>query len=411
MAWSDTAHALVVGIDDYTGPGIRLLPPTVRQDAVDVAGLLADPARCGFAKERVRSLLGVQATGAALRAELGRLRTIATADSTVVVYVSSHGERLAGGDYLIPADADNSTPEQLAATSLPAAEFSALVNGIPADRVLVILDCCHAAGVAGTAAAARKGMTGFGDDLYGRLYSGRGRAVLAACAADETAVVLGAEDQNSLFTSHLLDGLRGRAASDDGLVKIFGLFEYVQLRVTGAYPDQHPVFKADLQTNFAVALNLSREKGVVAREPTAKYRYDACLAHAEEDFDWVADQLVPRLTAAGLRHTVSGNALGQFRVVAVEEAVKKSKYVLPIVSSHFTKDRVAQLAGILGLTQGLDQGVGKVIPVKIGEPDAEVGLALQALVGVDLTRSPKRTESEMDRLLQQLDQDPQLLFG
>jgi hypothetical protein len=212
--------------------------------------------------------------------------------------------------------------------------------------------------------------------------------------------------RNSLFTAQLLDGLRGKASTDDGLVKVFGLFEYVQLHVTAAFDRQHPVFKADLQVNFPVALNNAREKGVVAREPTDPYRYDACIAHADEDFRWVAGNLVPALTKDGLRHTVSGKALGQFRVVAVQDAVKKSKYVLPIISRSFTADRLTQLAGILGLTQGLEDGIGKVIPVKVEEPEADVGLALEALVGVDLTGAADRTEYELGRLLAQLREDP-----
>ncbi|MBO0700238.1 MAG: toll/interleukin-1 receptor domain-containing protein, partial [Zavarzinella sp.] len=209
------------------------------------------------------------------------------------------------------------------------------------------------------------------------------------------------------FTTHLLDGLRGKAAADDGLVKVFGLFEYAQLRVTAAFPKQHPVFKADLRRNFPVARNNAGEAGVVAREPAAAYRYDAYVAHADEDFDWVANRLIPALTKDGLRHTVSGDTLGQFRVVAVQEAVKKSKYVLLVISPHFTADRAARLAGILGLDQGLQQGIGKVIPVKIGEPTADVGLAVEALVGVDLTRPARRGEAEMARLLRQLHEDPQ----
>ena len=56
-----------------------------------------------------------------------------------------------------------------------------------------------------------------------------------------------------LFTSHLLDGLRGAAASADGYVRVFDLFEYVQPLVTPSRRDQHPVFKAEVEENFAVA--------------------------------------------------------------------------------------------------------------------------------------------------------------
>jgi hypothetical protein len=399
-----SAHGFVVGIHDYDSREIPPLPRTVCNDADDVAALLVDPNRCGYDKANVHSLSGRDATRSAILDRLDRLCTDVSSDSTALLYFSCHGARTTNGEYLLPADTVGSIAQPVEQTAISADEFSDRLHRIPARKLLVILDCCHAAGVAaikGTGA-----QPGLSDRFYERLSAGDGRAVLAACAAGEHAVVLRNTDRNSLFTTHLLNGLRGKAATDDGLVKVFGLFEYVQLRVTGANRNQHPVFKAVVLNNFPVALNLAREKGVVAREPDATFLYDACLAHADEDFDWLAEHLIPALSAEGLRHTVSGDSLGQFRVVAVQEAVRKSKYVLLVISRHYTADRLAQLTGILGLTQGLEQGLGKVIPVKIGEPDADVGLAIKALVGVDLTKSPRRTEAEMAKLLRQLHEDP-----
>jgi hypothetical protein len=187
---------------------------------------------------------------------------------------------------------------------------------------------------------------------------------------------------------------------------VLGLFEYVQLQVTGRYRDQHPVLKADLRENFPVALNNAREKGVAGRDPQDPHRYDAFIAHADPDFDWVWDRLIPELDKEGLRHTVSAEALGRYRVTAVEDAIKKSKYVLLIVSPNYTADRLTQLAGILGEEHGLRSGAHQLIPVKIGEPTEDVRLGIQALVGVDLTRPGRRYEFEMAKLLQQLHRPP-----
>src|SRR5258708_37107573 len=78
------AHALVVGIDDYAGPGIASLPPTVRQDAEDVEALLRDPARCGYAGGSVHPLLGPAATRDAVRTALDELTAATDPDSTAV---------------------------------------------------------------------------------------------------------------------------------------------------------------------------------------------------------------------------------------------------------------------------------------------------------------------------------------
>ena len=57
---------------------------------------------------------------------------------------------------------------------------------------------------------------------------------------------------NSLFTQPLLAGLRGGIASEDGLIRIFETFEYIQPRITAAQQNQHPIFKGELEENFPV---------------------------------------------------------------------------------------------------------------------------------------------------------------
>jgi hypothetical protein len=389
-------HALLVGIDEYADPTIPPLGAIPRIDAEDVAGVLRDPARCGYLPERVRTLMGRHATREAILHELEHLRTQTRGDSSAVVYFSGHGSHLPDGDYLLPADTDGSSPERTARTAIPAAELSARLNAIPAGKLLTILDCCHAGGVAAPV----------GKDLYVRLSSGSGRAVLAACAAGEQAAHLQQTDRNSLFTTHLLAGLRGKAATDDGLIKVFGLFEYVQLQVVAAYRHQHPELWSAVRANFPVALNLAQESGVVARDPGEEYLYDAYVAHAEEDFDWVFEHLIPALDQEGLRHTVSADAISQFRLTAIEDAIRGSKYVLLIVSPNYTADRYAHLTGILTQDRDVRAGQYRLIPVKIGEPSEELRLGIQALVGVNLTAPGRRYEFELNKLLQHLHRPP-----
>jgi hypothetical protein len=391
-------HALLVGIDEYADPTIQSLGIVPRVDAEDIAGVLRDPARCGYLPERVRTLMGRHATRKAILYELDHLRTATTADSSAMVYFSGHGSHLPDGDYLLPADADGSSPEQMSRTAISAAEVNDRLNAIPAGKLLTILDCCHAGGVAAPV----------GNELYVRLASGSGRAVLAACASGEQATRLKETDRNSLFTTHLLAGLRGKAATDDGLIKVFGLFEYVSLQVVAAYRHQHPEFHATVRANFPVALNLAQESGVVARDPCEDYLYDAFVAHAEEDFDWVSENLTPALNQEALRHTISADAVSQYRLTAIEGAIRGAKYVLLVVSPNYTTDRFTQLAGILTQDRDVEDGMYRLIPVKIGEPSEELRLGIKALVGVNLTPSlsEARHKFEFNKLLKHLHQPP-----
>jgi len=410
VATFNDAHALVVGVASYHHPSIAALPQAVRNDASDIAALLADPQRCGYDPNRIRRLTDAEATRDAILGALGHLAKGAGVReaSTVCLFFSCHGAQAGARDFLLPVDTDASSQERLAQTAISASELTDRVNNIPAGKLLVVLDCCHAAGLAAFkgvgAPAVETGLTG---DMYERLKAGRGRAVLAACALTERAAIIPPDARNSLFTTHLLDGLRGKATEKDDDIKLFGLFEYVQMHVTLRNQAQHPVFKADVENNFAVALNNAREKGVVARPPADSHRYDVFVAHAEEDVDWVFDNLVPRFDQEGLRYTVSARALGSYRVVAIEQAVQRSKYVLVIISPHYTADRFAQLGGILAQDQGVREGMAQLIPVKIGEPTEALRLGIQALVGVDLTGSEQRQTRAFESLIETLHRAPE----
>ena len=103
----DNAHGLIVGIANYQA--INKLPPTVLKDAQDVHDLLVDPALCGYAPGNVQLLLDDAATQAAIRQALKELAERSNADSTVLLYISSHGGRVESGpqagEYLLPVDA------------------------------------------------------------------------------------------------------------------------------------------------------------------------------------------------------------------------------------------------------------------------------------------------------------------
>jgi hypothetical protein len=85
----------------------------------------------------------------------------------------------------------------------------------------VALDCCHAAGIVGLKGiASAQVKDGLSPAIYQRLASGQGRAVLASADREEKSYILPGV-RNSLFTQHLLAGLRGGVASEDGLIRLF----------------------------------------------------------------------------------------------------------------------------------------------------------------------------------------------
>ncbi len=403
MAAMDNAHALVVGIANYEN--IPVLPPTVLADAQDVAALLADPQVGGYPAANVRLLRDGEATKAGLLAALADLAQASTPDATVLFYLSSHGGRIEdgpyAGEYLLPVDTDYSTDQAIAQTAIAGADFTKALAAIPARKLLVLMDCCHAGGIGqpkGVNAPTLK--AGLPDSYYDALKSGKGRVILAAARADEFSWVL-PNAANSLFTAQLLAGWRGGIASEDGVVRIFDVFEYVQPRVTADHSDQHPIFKAELEDNFPVALYLGGKKGAVPKD-TQGYRYDAYVSYVDQEPDstWVWDTLVPKLAAAGLRVAVSGDVEqpGVARIVGMERAITQAKRIIVVLSPGYMANHIADFENVMAQTMGVQEGQYRLLPVKIAAFSDALPVRLSMLTTLDVT-NPARAARAYDRLV------------
>jgi hypothetical protein len=407
MPAMDNAHALVVGIANYQH--INRLPPTVLKDAQGIHDLLVDPAHCGYPATNVQFLRDDQATQSAIRQALADLAGRSDPDSTAFFYISSHGGRIESGshagEYLLPVDVVYTSDESLVQTAISGHEFTQALGAIPARKVVVVFDCCHAGGIGQPKDALSPTLkAGFSDDYYEALKAGIGRVILASSRSTEYSYVM-AGAENSLFTQHLLAGLRGGITSDDGLIRIFDLFEYLQPKVTGDQPNQHPIFKAELEENFPVALYLGGQKGVIPKDEQG-FRYDAYISYVdrEPDATWVWETLVPRLEGAGMRVAVSGDVEepGVARVVSIERGLKQSKRTILVLSPVYLEDNVADFENVLGQTMGVQEGTYRLLPVKIAPLDeGRLPTRLSMLTTLDLAH-PRRAEREFARLTRAL---------
>ena len=107
---------------------------------------------------------------------------------------------------------------------------------------------------------------GYSDKSLARLAEGTGRVLLASSRANEASLVF-PNARNSVFTSKLLEALRGEGqTSGDGVIRIFEIFNHVAQMVKLAVPGrQHPIFKAsDLEDNFPVTLDRGGIKTALA---------------------------------------------------------------------------------------------------------------------------------------------------
>lgn len=135
-----SGHAVVIGVGAD-------LPATVT-DANGMADILRDPARCAYPPSQVHVLTGARADRDGILAALDALAGATDAESTAVIYFSGHGERVTTtiGDayFLLPYGYDTAA---LHTTAVSGTELVARLRAIPAQKVLLLLDCCHAGGL------------------------------------------------------------------------------------------------------------------------------------------------------------------------------------------------------------------------------------------------------------------------
>jgi hypothetical protein len=254
-------RALLIGIGQAY-PGRLQLPALVRADAEGLASILTNQDLCGYPAENVQLLLDEAATRDRILDGLHTLARSAAPSDTVVIFFSGHGGHWSDGGeaktYLCPVDYDGNDSE---GTGIEADELSSLINAIPAGRVVIILDACHSDGAVHlkTNVEQLKVPFGFRAPALDKLAAGAGRVVISSCRENETSITYSAKG-HSLFTYFLLEGLRGNApgnARNDGLVRVFDVFEYVSLQVPNNPVRghiQHPVIKMHAEDNFPLAL-------------------------------------------------------------------------------------------------------------------------------------------------------------
>ncbi|MDM8564313.1 caspase family protein [Candidatus Halobeggiatoa sp. HSG11] len=409
MSIIQNTHALIVGINDYHDTRIENLSKVVQKDAKDIHDLLINPNYCSYNPDNVQILLNEETTKSRITEAFDKLAQNCDKDSTVFFYISSHGGRIKSGDYageyLLPVDtAVINSNEIVADSAISNIEFTELLRKIQVRKMVVVFDCCHSGGI-----GQPKDMnalifkSGFSERYYDGLQKGIGRVILSSSKNDESSYILPG-DANSLFTKHLLAGLQGGISSEDGLIRIFDVFEYLQPKVTCEHPNQHPIFKGELEENFPVALYLGGQKGIAPAKPEEEFRYDVYISYVESDADWVWDILVERLETAKLKVAVSDDVAvpGVARVVNIERGIKQSKRTIIVLSDSYLVDNMADFENVLGQTMGIEEGNYRLLPIKFSAIDeSKIPMRLKMLTTLNLSHS-RRAEREFERLIEAL---------
>ena len=226
--------ALLIGNNEYHDPSLAKLvsPP---QDVSQLGELLRDPQIGGF--DRVDALENQPFS--AVRRSIASFFNNNKRDDLLMLYFSGHGVLDDNGQlYLAVQDTER---ELLSATSIEAPFITSLMDRSISRRQVLVLDCCHS-GAFGRSKGGLGASVGTATTFEGKGY---GRIILTA--SDATQYAWDGDDlvgdaQTSVFTRHLVEGLRTGAADTDadGQITLDELYDYVYEMVVTETPRQTP---------------------------------------------------------------------------------------------------------------------------------------------------------------------------
>jgi uncharacterized caspase-like protein len=209
------AYALLIGVGETLYKPWSL-PLTVK-DTQAICAALIDPGLCAYPddQDHIRVLNDKNATKAAILDGLNWLKEKAESDpnATVFIYYSGHGGLKNNKYFLLQHDVK---PMKFEETALSAETFTEALRQIQAERLLVVIDSCHAAGMATSKDADLELDEDFGDfirvspskGLIDKLKQGKGRVVFTSSEGEQKSYWV-KDETISIYTYHFLEALQG----------------------------------------------------------------------------------------------------------------------------------------------------------------------------------------------------------
>jgi hypothetical protein len=172
----------------------------------------------------------------------------------VIVYFSGHGYRVASpfGEffYLMSNGFDI---KRLNNTAISGAEFTQKLQAIPAVKLLMLLDCCHAGGLEDAKTpGADFAKAPLPPEALELLQKGYGKVLIASSQGNELSY---AGRPYSAFTHALIEAFCGvGVAKQDGYVRVADLALHAREVVPGRTAGrQHPILNFEHADNFTLA--------------------------------------------------------------------------------------------------------------------------------------------------------------
>ena len=238
--------AVIVGVSDYKfqDAGLNNLS-YADDDAQSIAAFLQTPGGGSFSKSDIKLLLNQEATLLAVRSALLDTFKKAKADDLIFVFIAGHGapDPLASQNlYFLLTD---TKVVDMARTAFPMGELKEMLDTqVKAQRVVVMIDTCHSAGVNQKTKSIVTGrqLIREGDEnnisnffLTKQLFKESGRAILTSSDVNEVSQESEKWGNHGVFTWAILEGLKGKAdLNNDKLITAGELFQFTRANVQKA---------------------------------------------------------------------------------------------------------------------------------------------------------------------------------
>lgn len=234
--YKPTLYVLLVGVSKYQEEALKL--NYAHQDALDLAKLL-ERQQGGLYKEVViKTLTNAEATQRNIKVAFSNLKKQATQRDLVLVLMAGHGVSTSDNAfYFLPHDVES---EQVEATGIKYSDVTDVLGSLPC-KVIMLLDACHAGGLAKAGLKRRDLQPNLTEFI--RELTSESVGVVVFCASQPRESSVESDDwRNGAFTEALLEGLGGKADYDrNGIITINEINLYLTERVKVLTKgEQHP---------------------------------------------------------------------------------------------------------------------------------------------------------------------------
>ncbi|MEA5571235.1 eIF2A-related protein [Calothrix sp. UHCC 0171] len=219
---TSTLWLLLIGVNQYQDKKL----PSLQYPALDCQGLseALNIATQQFPQTEVlnyNDFTSELPTIDKVRTSIVEITTAAKPEDTILFYFSGHGILQTQQPYLCLRDTQI---DDLSNTSLPLPELLQLLSHSQAHQQLVWLDACHSGGM--TLRGALNPTQQIVQVLQNAAATSKGFYALLSCDSNQQSWEF-PELGHGVFTYYLMQGLRGEAADNQGVITADGLYRYV----------------------------------------------------------------------------------------------------------------------------------------------------------------------------------------